>query len=182
MAAGSTITGNTITDNVEAASGIHVEAGVNAANVSVNFNNIEDNDDYGVYNGGTGTLDAENNWWGAASGPYHSTNLGGKGNAVSDYVDFEPWLLGVPTVTTQAATDVSVFYATVNMNYTVGGYSSVQVRFAYKKSTDSAWSYTDWVSKEADGTHAVKFSFMQLGLNTKYDFIAQLQYEDRHSD
>jgi len=86
--------------------------------------------------------------------------------------------LTVPTVTTQAATDVSMFHATVNMDYTVGAYSPVQVRFAYKKSADTEWAYTDWVSKEADGTHAVKFSFMQLGLNTKYDFIAQLKYND----
>jgi hypothetical protein len=86
--------------------------------------------------------------------------------------------LSVPTVTTQAATDVSMFHATLNMDYTVGDYSPVQVRFAYKRSADTEWSYTAWVSKEADGTHAVRFSFMQLGLNTRYDFKAQLKYDD----
>jgi len=80
-----------------------------------------------------------------------------------------------PTVTTQAATNISTNSATLHMSYTVGGYSPVQVCFAYKKSTDSAWSYTAWVSKTADGTHAE--SLTELNFNTKYDFKAQLKYD-----
>ena len=42
---------------------------------------------------GTSTLDAELNWWGHASGPYHPTlNPSGTGDPVSDNVDFDPWL------------------------------------------------------------------------------------------
>jgi hypothetical protein len=38
-------------------------------------------------------VNAENNWWGDVSGPYHPTeNPDGLGNPVSDYVDFIPWL------------------------------------------------------------------------------------------
>jgi hypothetical protein len=38
-------------------------------------------------------VDARNNWWGDASGPYHPTkNPGGLGNRVSDGVLFLPWL------------------------------------------------------------------------------------------
>lgn len=61
----------------------------------INFNNIVGNTGtgvYGVYNGGTGTLDAVNNWWGDASGPTHAGNPGGSGDAVSDNVDYDPWL------------------------------------------------------------------------------------------
>ncbi len=37
-------------------------------------------------------LPALNNYWGDPSGPYHKTaNPGGKGSAVSDYVNFSPW-------------------------------------------------------------------------------------------
>ncbi len=36
-------------------------------------------------------VDAENNYWGAASGPAHATNLDGTGDTVSDNVDFDPW-------------------------------------------------------------------------------------------
>jgi hypothetical protein len=81
-----------------------------------------------------------------------------------------------PTVTTQAATEVSTGSATLNMNYTVGDFSLVEVRFAYKKSTDSAWSYTAWVSKTIDGTHAE--SLTELNSNTEYEFTAQLKYND----
>lgn len=38
-------------------------------------------------------VNATDNWWGNASGPYHSTtNPNGTGNAVSDNVLYEPWL------------------------------------------------------------------------------------------
>ena len=60
------------------------------------------------------------------------------------------------------------------MNYTVGNFSSVEVRFVYKKSTDSAWSYTGWVSKSADGTYAAPLT--GLSSNTEYDFKAELKY------
>jgi hypothetical protein len=49
----------------------------------------------------TGTLQADNNWWGSASGPTHASNPGGTGDAVIDpdgVVDFTPWLLS-PTGT-----------------------------------------------------------------------------------
>jgi len=81
-----------------------------------------------------------------------------------------------PMVTTQAATGVSASSATLNMNYTVGGFSQVEVRFAYKNSADSAWSYTDWVSKTTAGTHAE--SLTELDSNTEYEFTARLKYND----
>ncbi len=40
-------------------------------------------------------VDAEMNWWGDGSGPYHvSLNPTGSGIASGDYVDFDPWILG----------------------------------------------------------------------------------------
>jgi len=80
-----------------------------------------------------------------------------------------------PTVTTQAATSITTNSSTLNMNYTVGDFSPVQVRFAYKKSTNSSWSYTDWVTKTADGTYAETLS--GLDSSTEYDFKAQLKYD-----
>lgn len=63
------------------------------------------NNDFGVNKGtgsfeavsfdATGTivdLNAENNWWGDASGPTHAGNPGGTGADVSDNVDYTPWL------------------------------------------------------------------------------------------
>ena len=84
---------------------------------------------FGVRNNSTTNwVDARFTWWGDASGPYHATlNPGGKGNAVSDRVQFEPWaadeegtlssayvvqLRGPNRVTPGATVDYSVYYAT----------------------------------------------------------------------
>lgn len=64
VATGSTVTDNTITNNISAGSGIHIEADFNAANVSVSVNNIVRNQTYGIYHGGSGILNAACNWWG----------------------------------------------------------------------------------------------------------------------
>ena len=59
---------------------------------TIHYCDIMDNAGYALLNVSTVTIDAENNWWGDATGPYHSTNPGGLGDTVSDYVDFNPWL------------------------------------------------------------------------------------------
>jgi len=82
----------------------------------------------------------------------------------------------VPTVTTQAATAVSSYSGTVNMIYTVGNFSSVEVRFACKRSTDPTWFYTTWVSRTADGTYTEVLT--TLIAQTEYEFKAQLKYND----
>jgi hypothetical protein len=87
------MTGDTISNNNQ------VGIFVTNSNLEAHFNNIVGNSLYGVANAGGGTVDATKNWWGAASGPYHPTaNPYGMGNAVSDNVDFTPWL-GATTVT-----------------------------------------------------------------------------------
>lgn len=60
----------------------------------IHYCDIFDNIGHGVCNVDAGvTVDADSNWWGNATGPYHPTaNPGGLGDTVSDYVDFEPWL------------------------------------------------------------------------------------------
>jgi len=84
-----------------------------------------------------------------------------------------------PSVTTQDATFVGRYFATLNMNYAMGNSTSVDVRFAYKKSTDTAWSYTAWVPETVDGTHAESLEDLYPGTTsteTQYDFKAQLKY------
>jgi len=64
--------------------------------ISIYYNNFSGNNQYAlsVEDGLTGSpLNAENNWWGNATGPTHAGNPGGTGDAVSDNVDFDPWLL-----------------------------------------------------------------------------------------
>jgi len=98
-----TFTGNTITGTTELtfwegdetweetqADGVFIDNDGGTGNV-FNYNNIYGNDGDGMENQVTTTLvDATCNWWGAADGP---SGFGpGFGDAVSDYVDFEPWL------------------------------------------------------------------------------------------
>jgi hypothetical protein len=57
------------------------------------FNNIAGNGTGFVSYDDTAIFDAKNNWWGSPTGPYDALgNPGGKGNAVSKYVDYKPWL------------------------------------------------------------------------------------------
>lgn len=88
-----TITGNTLTNN-----GIGIAVGVDASDTSVvvaHSNTISANT-IGILSTQP-AIDATNNWWGSASGPYHATlNPSGTGNDVSDYVDFTPWLTVAP--------------------------------------------------------------------------------------
>jgi hypothetical protein len=52
---------------------------------------------WGIYNDDSDvTVSAEDNFWGDADGPRHSTNPAGRGDFVSDYVDFDPWLASCP--------------------------------------------------------------------------------------
>ncbi|MCD6434206.1 MAG: Ig-like domain repeat protein, partial [Candidatus Diapherotrites archaeon] len=83
-----TITGNTITNCTD---GIAVGYLETDKSVVVAHNNKFSGNDYGVNSTGP-NVDATNNWWGDVSGPYNeSTNIGGKGDTVSDNVDYRPW-------------------------------------------------------------------------------------------
>jgi hypothetical protein len=60
-------------------------------NVTANHNTISSND-MGFWTNAALIQNAVSNWWGDASGPYHSaTNAGAMGNEVTDYVDYSPW-------------------------------------------------------------------------------------------
>ncbi|MCL4550040.1 MAG: right-handed parallel beta-helix repeat-containing protein [Bacteroidetes bacterium] len=86
-----TATFNRVYDN---SAGIYVNQALAGTNISVNSNNITGNTSYGAAMdaGSSGTLDATNNWWGSASGPYQATtNPSGTGDIVSANVTYDPW-------------------------------------------------------------------------------------------
>jgi len=61
---------------------------------SAQNNNIIDNVEYGicVFLNDNLSINASENWWGSASGPYHPTkNPDGTGDNITDHVLFEPW-------------------------------------------------------------------------------------------
>jgi hypothetical protein len=109
-------------DLIDNSAGIYVgatAASSSPTNIEVHQNNISNNAHYGVLNikypasgpwkywdyhlfsPAGSIIDATNNWWGDAKGPYHPTiwtygsqvitNPDGKGDEVSDYVLYDPW-------------------------------------------------------------------------------------------
>ena len=93
---GFAIENNIIVDNDDV--GIQAGSGTTAMDgLTIHYNCIINNGRMGVENvsGLEVTIDATLNWWGLASGPTHATNPGGTGDAVSDDVDFDPWLTGL---------------------------------------------------------------------------------------
>ncbi len=79
---------NDITNNL--GPGIKIPSNVDLGNAVINNNNITGNVNFGIQNLSTAGVDAENNWWGNASGP--SGEGPGTGDAVSIDVDYTPWL------------------------------------------------------------------------------------------
>jgi hypothetical protein len=66
---------------------------VNGATPEIHYNDITGHASaYGVRNAPALMVNAEENWWGDATGPFHpTTNPNGLGDRVSDYVDYTPW-------------------------------------------------------------------------------------------
>jgi len=63
-----------------------------SSNPVISNSKIRSNTTAGVWNAtSTIEIDARNNWWGSASGPYHAGNPPGTGNSVSDRVLYSPW-------------------------------------------------------------------------------------------
>jgi hypothetical protein len=70
--------------------GVHISGG----DIEITPGNIiRNNSSFGIYNELSTTFDARYNYWGTSTGPYHySTNTSGTGNAVSDYINYDPWI------------------------------------------------------------------------------------------
>jgi parallel beta-helix repeat protein len=95
-----TVTGNTIMNNQ---TGIFINYGGG----TYQDNTIKDNSIYGLYNYGTSVINAVHCDWGDPSGPYDPSddratgglyNPNGKGNQVSDHVNYDPWSNMAPIV------------------------------------------------------------------------------------
>jgi hypothetical protein len=116
-----TIEGNQITNNDDV--GINIARHViDTERVVIHCNIISGNANYGVKVDTvnvTEIVDAEDNWWGHASGPTHSSNPGGSGDAVTDNVDYDPWATSTPPCKPTAITLVSftVYYQLEDVDY-----------------------------------------------------------------
>ncbi len=88
------IEGNTLTNNNYGVAACDYGDLNGVTGTEVHYNTIEGNSVYGVESwassGTPSTVDATYNWWGDTSGP--SGQGTGSGDAVSTYVDYDPWL------------------------------------------------------------------------------------------
>jgi parallel beta-helix repeat protein len=145
------LTCNSITNNYHG-----VLLAFNTSDNLIHFNNIVGNFHYGVYNENITpspdlaptlmstptleTVNAEDNWWGDVSGPSEVGN--GTGDAVSAYVDYDPWLnasypggepinfTNATTVTTGTGTPEIDAKAVADTNVTINTTAPVKVTIA----------------------------------------------------
>lgn len=112
---------------------------------TIHYNEIENNPEGGVRNAdGNVTVDAENNWWGDPSGP--SGSGPGSGDAVSNYVDYDPWLTtsmsdSVPPATpyvlnAKAGNDAELVWNMITTD-TLGNAESVDYYVIYRSTSPS---------------------------------------------
>jgi len=95
---------------------------------TVKFNDFSDSSEYGLYNNKTTAVDATHNYWGDDTGP--SGEGTGMGDAISAYVDYEPWLVttvsagewatGVTSLDARATVGVKVSGATSSATQKIG--------------------------------------------------------------
>lgn len=63
--------------------------------------------------------------------------------------------------------------AELHMTYSLVGMRAGEVRFAYRKLGDTAWGFTPWVAKTADGSHTE--IILDVASDTDYEYKAQLR-------
>jgi hypothetical protein len=121
-----TITISTLTGNT---SGIAVGFNITDNSVVVaHYNDISNNTSFGITSKHS-LVNATNNSWGSATGPYHSTNPSGTGNPVSDYVTFRPWEDPLPV-------ELINFASLVNNN-------NIQLNWSTSKETNNRGFYIE---------------------------------------
>lgn len=87
--------GNSIFGNQFSENSIGLRLAGGSHDNSIRENRFFENVEYGIsaIGIGEGIVDAEYNWWGHPFGPYHPVvNVFGRGDTVTDNVDFDPWL------------------------------------------------------------------------------------------
>ena len=111
----STISQNDITTN---GTGIYIESGF----PEIHLNNIYDNTTWGINNASGNIINADNNWWGDASGP--SGEGPGSGDAVSTDVIYTPWL-------SESRVISEIFYGDISGDGTISPYdASIALQYA----------------------------------------------------
>jgi hypothetical protein len=173
------INGNTFTDNA----GYTVDA-VAPANVTVIGNNFNGNAK--GLRSQAATLNAILNWWGNASGPTISTNVGGTGEACSSNVTYKPWARASTTssrTSALAAGGILDASATVGVAVTdgTGATTWTVTKYAGNPATSDptytplADAFFDVYAPAAAGTNVLQFYATGITSDTKAYVWSPLQ-------
>jgi hypothetical protein len=112
------------------------------------------------------------NWWGDASGPSHSTNPDGKGDSVTDNVDFKPWLKSeatcAPTAITLASFTAKAGVGSVALAWETGTEVD-NAGFNLYRATAESGPYAKingaLIAAEGDPVSGAGYSFLDKGLS-----------------
>lgn len=156
-----TIISNVILSNYV---GIRVEEG--SANVSIHQSIITMNEFSGITIGFKGpVVNATNNFWGHATGPFHPTNNPeGQGDNVTDDVIFDPWMLSPPGHIPPNGTIERIMPSPTQEGANVQFMASTEssrpiIRYVWHSSIDGEFSSgsepIEYYSSLSNGTHVI---------------------------
>lgn len=136
--AGATVVGNSIYG--DAGNGIVVYGN---SNPLINKNNIMDNSGYGLHHkGSVPSVNARNNWWGAANGPSGSGS--GSGDRVSSGVDYANWRNAKLSLFVYPENDTTVLYTGLLSPVALffQNWSTPNDKVKFRATSDKPWLYT----------------------------------------
>ena len=155
------VTGNTITNNQYGIS-------VNGGGGTYQGNTIKGNSSYGLYYSGTSVIDATNCDWGDPSGPLDDSddratgglyNPNGKGNKVSDHVNYDPWGISEQLALSVSPASRSVAKAAGTTTFSVANTGTGTMPWTAAVTSGGSWlSITSGVSGSNAGTVTCSFN------------------------
>ena len=125
------------------------------------FIGMEPTNGYGIWNqNSANTVTAEGCWWNSSTGPRHSSNPGGTGERVSDYVDFTPWKINTLSIVTPAS--VSIGSAAGS-----SGTFNISSNTSWSITDDGSWLTVSPISGSYNGTITVTASSANTGTSPR---------------
>jgi uncharacterized repeat protein (TIGR01451 family) len=151
--------------------GIHT-----SSSARINLNDILSNKSYGVYNSSSSVVDARYNFWGDLTGPYHpEKNPTGKGDRVSDCVEFMPYNRSIHPSPGSGCVGVVVTLYGAGFSEPVTIHFGTHIAITTAIPTDSGtFSSVFTVDTQPGGTRIITLETQSLCVTTPFIILANL--------